>query len=170
MAEMAAPPEGQQQERIRTMVEGLAVRLEEDPNDPDGWLMLAKSKQVLGEEAAAKEAYRRAAEVAPDSPEVLKSYAASLLGEAHPETSVATVSDEAEQVYNDVLKLEPNDPEALWYLGLAAVQEGALDEAKSRWQQVLAALGPDHPNYAAVQASLKQVEDDATRLGAPATQ
>jgi cytochrome c-type biogenesis protein CcmH len=170
MAEMAAPPEGQQQERIRTMVEGLAARLEEDPNDPDGWLMLAKSKQVLGEEAAAKEAYRRAAEVAPDSPEVLKSYAASLLGEAHPETSVATVSDEAEQVYNDVLKLEPNDPEALWYLGLAAVQEGALDEAKSRWQQVLAALGPDHPNYAAVQASLKQVEDDATRLGAPATQ
>ena len=41
---------------IRSMVEGLAARLEENPDDPEGWLRLARSYQVLGEKAAAQRA------------------------------------------------------------------------------------------------------------------
>lgn len=41
---------------IRSMVEGLAARLEENPDDPEGWLRLARSYQVLGEVDAAKQA------------------------------------------------------------------------------------------------------------------
>lgn len=45
---------------IRSMVDRLATRLEEEPEDLDGWLRLARAYLVLGERAKALEAYRSA--------------------------------------------------------------------------------------------------------------
>lgn len=59
------------QEMIRGMVEGLAARLEETPDDVEGWRRLARSREVLGEDEQAAEAYRRALELEPDHPETL---------------------------------------------------------------------------------------------------
>ena len=50
-----------QQEMIRGMVERLAQRLKENPNDADGWRMLARSYEVLGETEKAKDALAKAA-------------------------------------------------------------------------------------------------------------
>lgn len=158
MAEMAALSSDEQNDRIRSMVDGLAAKLEDDPNDVEGWLRLAHSRNVLGEPEAAKDAYRRAMEVEPKSPDVLRAFAASLLGDIHPETKVATVGGEAAGLYRKLIDIEPDDPEAHWYLGLAAIEEGTVGDAKKHWQRVLDLLGPDHPNYAAVQSSLQQVE------------
>ena len=155
---MAAMSPEERSEQIRGMVEGLAARLEEDPSDIEGWLRLAQSRTVLGEPEAAKAAYERALEQAPDDPNVLRAYAGSLLGEPHPETNVPAVGTEAAELYQKIIEIAPDDPEAHWYLGLAAVQDGTVDAAKSHWQRVLDLLGPDHPNYAAVQSSLQQVE------------
>ncbi len=54
------------QAMIRGMVDGLAARLEQDPRDPDGWIRLMRSRQVLGEGDAARAAYRRAQAVFAD--------------------------------------------------------------------------------------------------------
>lgn len=48
---------------IRGMVEGLAARLEDQPDDRDGWLRLARAYEVLGEPGKAAEARARAAAV-----------------------------------------------------------------------------------------------------------
>ncbi len=160
IAEMAALSSDERSDRIRSMVDGLAAKLEDDPGDVEGWLRLAQSRNVLGEPEAAKEAYRRAMEANPESPDVLRAYASSLLGAAHPETETATVGEEAAALYRKLVAIEPDDPEAHWYLGLAAVQTGTVDEAKVHWQRVLDILGPEHPNYAAVQSSLEQVETE----------
>ena len=157
-AEMAALSDDERNERIRSMVDSLAARLEDDPADVEGWLRLAQSRAVLGEPEAAKEAYQRAMEQAPEDADVLRAYAGSLLGEPHPETRAAEVGAEAADLYRKIIEVEPDDPEAHWYLGLAAVQDGTFDDAKSHWQRVLDVLGPDHPNYAGVQSSLQQVE------------
>jgi cytochrome c-type biogenesis protein CcmH len=45
---------------VRSMVEGLAARLAEDPADLDGWLRLARAYDVLGEADRAADAYRQA--------------------------------------------------------------------------------------------------------------
>ncbi len=50
---------------IRSMVQRLADRLADNPNDPEGWLRLAQAYSVLGETEKAEDARRRAAEVAP---------------------------------------------------------------------------------------------------------
>jgi len=51
---------------IRSMVERLAARLEEDPEDLDGWLRLANAYRVLGEQPQAVTAYERASTLLSD--------------------------------------------------------------------------------------------------------
>lgn len=58
-------PEAEQQEMIRGMVEGLAARLESQPDDLEGWLMLGRSWSVLGENDKAISAFQRAASMMP---------------------------------------------------------------------------------------------------------
>jgi cytochrome c-type biogenesis protein CcmH len=50
----------ERQTMIRTMVEGLAERLAQQPDDVEGWLMLARSYATLGEDEKAREARARA--------------------------------------------------------------------------------------------------------------
>ena len=60
MRDAAAMSADDRAEMIRSMVERLAARLEENPDDKEGWLRLANAYRVLGETAKAEEAERRA--------------------------------------------------------------------------------------------------------------
>ena len=65
------PQEGSAEDQeafIRSMVEQLAARLETDPNDLTGWIMLARSYRVLGEHDLAASALSRASELAENLP------------------------------------------------------------------------------------------------------
>ena len=52
--------DAERQAFIRSMVERLAERLKENPNDPEGWQRLARAYEVLGEKDKAEDAKRRA--------------------------------------------------------------------------------------------------------------
>jgi len=54
-AARAIPP-GQQDQMVRAMVDGLAARLRQNPRDAEGWIRLMRSRVVLGDPAAAREA------------------------------------------------------------------------------------------------------------------
>ncbi|HYD98371.1 MAG TPA: hypothetical protein VEH84_03215, partial [Alphaproteobacteria bacterium] len=67
------------QQMIQGMVAGLAARLEADPSDIEGWLRLARSYGVLGNQDGQVQALARAAQQAPDRPDVQAAYADALL-------------------------------------------------------------------------------------------
>jgi cytochrome c-type biogenesis protein CcmH len=48
---------------IRSMVDGLADRLESSPRDVEGWTLLMRSRVVLGQTEVASTAFRKALEV-----------------------------------------------------------------------------------------------------------
>ena len=56
MKEAASLPPGQQEAMIANMVEGLDKRLQSDPNDADGWIMLMRSRMTLGQTVKAQKA------------------------------------------------------------------------------------------------------------------
>ena len=66
-AEKVATPEAlpglERDAAIRSMVDGLANRLESSPRDVDGWIQLMRSRIVLGEGEVAATAFRKALEV-----------------------------------------------------------------------------------------------------------
>lgn len=59
-ATVAAAPPAEQQAMIRSMVDGLAARLETAPDDPEGWARLVRAYTVLGDTAARERALGRA--------------------------------------------------------------------------------------------------------------
>ena len=71
MAAAATLSEVERQEMIVGMVNRLADRLEENPNDADGWIQLMRSRLVLGDIAAATQSFGRANTVFARDPETL---------------------------------------------------------------------------------------------------
>jgi cytochrome c-type biogenesis protein CcmH len=68
-AQQMTPEE--RQEMINSMVEGLAERLESEPNDPDGWARLMQAYMVLGKTDDAQNALKKASGVFADQPELV---------------------------------------------------------------------------------------------------
>ena len=60
--------EGDRQAMIRGMVDGLAARLEQNPNDLDGWTRLERAYRVLGDTAKADQAAARIAALRTPAP------------------------------------------------------------------------------------------------------
>ncbi|GAA0473750.1 hypothetical protein GCM10009096_13930 [Parasphingorhabdus litoris] len=56
MQAAAALPAGQQEAMIANMVDGLDKRLQSNPNDANGWIMLMRSRMQLGQTAKAEKA------------------------------------------------------------------------------------------------------------------
>ena len=136
----------EQAEQIRGMVEGLAARLAEQPDDAEGWRMLARSYGVLGERAKAAEAAQRAASLLPEDAGAQIAYAEALLAlEGEDAPLSATAVDQLERV----VALDADNPEALFWLGRAAAERGEAAQAAAYWKRVLAQLPADAPQRAA---------------------
>ena len=63
-----AMPGRERDAAIRSMVDGLAQRLESSPRDVDGWIHLIRSRIVLGETEVAATAFQKALEVFVEDP------------------------------------------------------------------------------------------------------
>ena len=79
MAAAAALPAGEQQSMAESMVARLAQRLENEPSDVDGWVMLMRSYRQLGREGAARDARDSALAANPANRKEIES-AAEILG------------------------------------------------------------------------------------------
>jgi cytochrome c-type biogenesis protein CcmH len=67
---------------ISAVVDNLAARLEQQPNDVDGWARLGRSYMVLNEPSKGREAFAHALKLRPDDPALRQAYAeASLAAE-----------------------------------------------------------------------------------------
>jgi cytochrome c-type biogenesis protein CcmH len=147
-------PAEQRGDAIRSMVAGLAARLAREPNDLEGWKRLARSYRVLGEAAKSADAYAQAVALAPEDVDLLLDQAQALQ---------ATVPEDAPPppaaiaVYRKVAALQPDQPLALWFLGLAEKQAGHKDAASAYWQRLLTQLQPNTPQAIEVKKQLDAI-------------
>lgn len=137
---------------IGDMVQGLAARLKDNPDDLQGWMMLARSYIVLGEAAKAGDAIDNAVRLAPDNPNVLTQKAQVLRmanGGQDNEESIA--------ILQRVLELAPDNQEALWFIGGAAADAGDTAKARELLERLLAQISEDDPNRELVKKRLEQL-------------
>jgi cytochrome c-type biogenesis protein CcmH len=145
-AEMPPSPE-----MIKAMVAQLAERLSREPNDAAGWLRLGRSYLVLHEPAKSADAYDRAASLRPGDAEVaLQEVAAQF--ETLPRD--APVPERVKMLLQRIAATAPDNPEGLWYQGLAALRGGDRQTAAAAWTRLLPLLPPGSDNRAAVQNAL----------------
>ncbi len=134
-AAAALSPEDQQA-MVDGMVDRLRQRAEGSPDAPDGWLRLGEAQMVVGRPAAAAEAFARAADLAGEAPMVLARWGEALLAASESDTLPPDFVAVMERLH----AAAPDDPRALWYLGVHAVEDGRRDDARILWERLLATL------------------------------
>ena len=140
---------------IRGMVEGLVARLEQQPDDVEGWRMLGRSFAALGEPAKSAEAYRQVASRLPDDVTAQVEYAEALLAQESMDQppSPATVSQ-----LEGVLALDSDNPVALFHLGRAAVARGDVETAARHWGRLLTRMPADAPARTQLERLLQNLQ------------
>lgn len=123
------------------MAENLAARLEEEPDDIEGWLMLGRTYNVLGRTRDSVNAHSRAYALSPDNPAAAVGYGEALVIDAR-----GHVSEIALKAFNGALKAEPGNFKGRYFLGLSRSQTpGGMAEAIDIWAAILKDSPPDGP-------------------------
>jgi cytochrome c-type biogenesis protein CcmH len=120
------------------------------PNDPQGWIARARSYQRLGRTADALAALKQANAQFPGNLALLEAYMKALEGgikDNHP-------SSELVDLATQINALDAKEPDALWYLGLAAAQSGDRYRAAAYWTKLQDALAPGDNRRTLVQHEL----------------
>ena len=131
----------EQREMIEGMVGGLAARLEQNPNDFKGWMMLGRSYTVLQKSDDAVKAYNKAAALEPANIEPKVQIVATLLSTTNPDAAgplpkpLTTAADE-------LLKLDAAQPDALFVMGLASAKAGDKAAARDYWERAQKSANP----------------------------
>ena len=143
------------QSMIRSMVQRLADKLKDNPNDVDGWLRLARSYSVLKQSESAINAYSQAAKIAPNRIDIQLNFARALFPAGTPETEIPS---RLKPVIENILNLDPNHPEAIFYRGMIAKAEGNYSLAHELWTRLLQVMGPNAPARKSIEKQINSLK------------
>jgi cytochrome c-type biogenesis protein CcmH len=153
-----SPPSGpaatqDQNEMIQRMVAGLAAKLQQNPNDVDGWIKLSRSYRVLNQFDKAKEAANKAIALKPNDSEPLMTLADAQLASASDDKLPADFLTSM----GKILALSPDNNDALYYVGAGEAQAGHAAQARALWTKLIAKLPADSPDRADLQKQLDEL-------------
>jgi cytochrome c-type biogenesis protein CcmH len=140
-------------EQIAANVDKLAKRLEQNPNDAQGWLMLARSYSSMERFAEAASAYARAAALNDSDAGIWADYA-----EALALSSGRRLAGKPTEAINRALQIDPKNQKALALAGSAAHEAGEYQKAVEYWQKLLALLPPDSEMSQTVSAEIEKAK------------
>jgi len=122
---------------MNALTERLTQRLEENPGDVRGWLLLARSMQMHQDFARAADIYERALQRAGEHPELLIDYAELLAGQQ------GSMQGKPAELVARALQLDPQAQGALWLAGAAAFEKEDYAAAIEHWQVLQKTLTED---------------------------
>ncbi len=140
------------------MVAKLEKRLATQPNDPEGWAKLGRSYVVMERKDKALAAYAKAYELAPDNVAVLSDYAWLVFNE-----SPGATTGLVQTLYSRLYKLQPAHPDALWFLGFTAYQQGDFRKALALWERLLKLLPAEDPGREQLKQAIASAREKQRR-------
>ena len=138
-------------EQVEAMVAKLAERMRQNPDDAQGWAMLAKSYAVMGRFEDAAAAYGKAVERVPDNPHLLADYADALAM-----ARGQNLQGEPEALVMRALKIDPHNAKALALAGTVAFEKKDYAAALRYWEKLATLVPPDSEMARGVQASIAE--------------
>jgi cytochrome c-type biogenesis protein CcmH len=150
--------------QVQAMVERLAARLRENPDDVNGWKLLGRSYGVMGRYAEAADAYAKAAVRAPRDAQVLADLA-DVLAMARGQS----LQGEPEQLALRALEIEPGNLKALALAGSAAFERKDYAGAAGWWERMLAHVEPGSEDARSIQQNVAEARSLAKQKPAAST-
>jgi cytochrome c-type biogenesis protein CcmH len=158
LAAAAAAPAGNSHtitaEQIEGMIGKLEARLQDNPQDAEGWGMLGRSHAVLGRHALAVPAFKKAVALRGDDAVLLADYADAL--------AVANgrrLDGEPMSLVERALKIDPTNLKALYLAGTHAFNQQDYKLALQHWEK-MAQLAPNNEMAQQIQGGI----DEARKL------
>jgi len=171
MGQAAAPAEGAEPpphamgaEQMAALVERLAERMKNNPQDAEGWVVLGRSYAAMGRADDALAALDKAVKLQPDEPGILADYADALAVK-----NGRTLDGEPMKYIERALKADPNHVKALVLAGTASFNRGDFAGAVKFWDRVALAGSPDNPLVQVAASGAAEARSRANLPAAPAT-
>lgn len=143
--------------QLAAMMDKLEKHLQQHPDDAQGWLLLARSRNATGEPQLAVKAYQKVVALQPKDANLLVEYA-NALGIAHGQD----LSGQPEALIQQALQLDADNENALFLAGEAALQAGRNAEAVQYWTRLENRQPPNADGLAELKAMIARAK------GAPA--
>ena len=155
----ANPPQGDEegadgapsQAQVAAMVEQVAERMKQNPNDADGWAMLARSYSMMQRNDDALAAYQKAIALGKDDAGLLVDYADTLAVK-----NQHSLQGEPMALITRALKLDPDHIKGLALAGADAFERKDFALAAKYWGRIQAVGPPDDALVQRVAASLQE--------------
>jgi cytochrome c-type biogenesis protein CcmH len=142
--------------QVEEMVQQLSARLEREPDNVEGWVILARTYYTMRKFPEAAAAYEKLTKLVPNEPDLLADYADALAM-----SQGRDLSGKPMELVQAALKVDPNHWKALAMAGTAAFDRKDYKGAVAYWERLRDSQAPDSPIATSIAASI----DEARRLG-----
>ena len=157
---VAQKPAQEPAHSLQDMVQKLAARLEEDPDNVEGWVMLGRSYAALDRYQEAENAYAQARRIAGDHPQLLVDSADIMVM-----ANGGRFTSEAAELLERALHVQPENAKGLWLMGHYEYQDEDFQSAVDYWQRAAAQLPPDSEDTRAIRQQIEQAESRLLAAG-----
>jgi cytochrome c-type biogenesis protein CcmH len=157
------PSHPMDEQQIVAMVERLADRMKQNPDDAEGWAMLARSYSVIGRFNDATRAYGEAVRRIPNNAQLYADYADALAM-----AQGRNLRGEPEKLIARALQIDPTNVKALALAGTVAFDKKDYASAVAHWQGILKVAPPDSEIARSVNSSIAEAQALAAGGAAPA--
>jgi cytochrome c-type biogenesis protein CcmH len=164
-AKPAADPTGNHAlspQQIQSMADKLAERLQSNPDDGEGWLILGRSYTTLGRYPEAAAALGRATALLPPNPNLLADYA-----DVVAMAQGRRLAGEPEKIIARALSINPRHIKSLALAGSASFERGDYGNAVQTWRTILTLVPPDSNVAQTIGTSIADAERRLGIAGVP---
>lgn len=140
---------------MEQMVDKLAAKLKENPDNAEGWFMLARSYMSMNRYPEAVKALEKTNELVPNNPVIMLRYADALTM-----SNGGRISGKPFELIKRAVALKPNDQTGLWLIGMGYEEQGDYKKAISYWSLLLTILKDDN-SINKVQALIRRAKKKA---------
>jgi cytochrome c-type biogenesis protein CcmH len=123
---------------VHAMVEQLAQRMQTHPEDPKGWMLLARSYAALGRYSESAAAFAEAAKRSPDDAQLYADWA-----DAAAMAQQRKLAGKPEELIARALAIDPNNRKALALSATALLERGNVDASLARWRELRQKVASD---------------------------
>ena len=148
--------------QIVAMVESLAAKVRERPDDARGWALLARSMSALGRFDESAKAYEHLAGLVPNDAQVYADYADALAM-----SQGRSLAGKPYELARRALEIDPHNAKALALAGTAAMDSGDFAAAANHWRTLVAEMAPGSDDERQVLAILDELNTRAKAAGRP---
>lgn len=153
--QQAAMPQHQfTPEQIEEMVARLAERMQQQPDDAQGWAILARSYYVMQRFPEAVKAYEQWVRLDPKNADALTDYADALAM-----SQGRRLEGKPLELLQQALAVDPEHWKALALIGTAAFDRKDYKTALAHWEKLLASVPPDSEFARSIGASIAEARE-----------